>query len=44
MEAYLRDLYYNPKSDVAYSSLKLIWNKVKEDKKSDQLKCIFANR
>ena len=32
-EQYLRGLYYNPNSDVAYSGLKKIWEKVKEDKK-----------
>ena len=32
-EQYLRDLYYNPKSTVAYSGLRNIWNQVKEDKK-----------
>ena len=32
-EQYLRDLYFNPNSTVAYSSLSKIWKKVKEDKK-----------
>ena len=32
-EQYLRNLYYNPDSSVAYSSLQKIWEKVKEDKK-----------
>ena len=30
-ETYLRDLYYNPESDVAYSNIKNIWNKITED-------------
>ena len=32
-EQYLRELYYNPSSSVAYSSLHNIWKKVKEDKR-----------
>ncbi|WP_375654902.1 hypothetical protein [Bartonella sp. CL46QHWL] len=32
-EQYLRELYYNPDSPVAYSSLSKIWKQVKEDGK-----------
>ncbi len=32
-EQYLRELYYNPDSPVAYSSLNKIWKQVKEDGK-----------
>ena len=32
-EQYLRDLYFNPQSPVAYSSISKIWRQVKEDKK-----------
>ena len=33
-EQYLRNLYYNPKSPVAYSGLGNIWKKVKEDREA----------
>jgi hypothetical protein len=29
-DAYLRDLYYNPKSSVAFSGIDKIWQKIKE--------------
>ena len=32
-EQYLRDLYFNPKSSVAYSSINKIWKQVKEDQR-----------
>ena len=35
-EAYLRNLYYNPDSDVAYSSIKIIWDKIKQDRLTDK--------
>jgi hypothetical protein len=31
LEQYLRDLYYNPESPVAYSGINTIWNKAKTD-------------
>jgi hypothetical protein len=31
LEKYLRDLYYNPESPVAYSGINKIWNKAKAD-------------
>ncbi|WP_375702729.1 hypothetical protein, partial [Bartonella sp. CL43QHWL] len=35
-EQYLRELYYNPDSPVAYSSLNKIWKQVKEDRTSSR--------
>ena len=36
-EQYLRELYYNPDSPVAYSNIRNIWKKIKEDKKSSNV-------
>ena len=32
-EQYLRDIYYNPESTVAYSNIKSLWQQIKEDRK-----------
>ena len=35
-EAYLRELYYNPNSDVAYSNIKIIWDKIKQNRQASK--------
>ena len=45
-EQYLRDLYYNPQSTVAYTSASLLWRKIKSDGKLikyRELKDFLAN-
>jgi len=32
VEMYLRDIYYDPDSDVSYSDIKALWNRVKRDR------------
>ena len=35
-ESYLRNLYYNPESGVAYSNIKIIWDEIKQDRQRDK--------
>jgi len=32
IEQYLREIYYDPDSDVSYSDIKALWNRVKKDR------------
>jgi len=36
VEMYLREIYYDPDSDVSYSDIKTLWNRVKRDRSHNE--------